>query len=404
MPGDVRRGREAADLHRSVRVAAELRFEVGDVDTAGGVLADGDDLRAGLPPRQLVRVVLVGADEDDRPLGARPGEVEEADQLVDGARRARAAEHDDVLGGAVHRRVDDPACLLAQRRGLPPRRRGLRVRVRVQRQDAVADEVLDERQRAPGRRVVRVHQAARPERPVEHLVVADHRAADAVDQRLASARPGRVRMATDPSAARTCRSTERRADQERGRAVVGEVREEAPPEAVRGRARRGARRGAAVRRGPPASRVPVGPAVPRLGRPSTRQAPEWRVPRGAVRMPSSPPLSAGCGASMPATLWRLARASLRGASVGFPEAAARRRLSVASPRAYARRRRARARERDMQTPTVAGRRLAERDRGTPLLEREAELDQLGGALRAAAARRGRDRGGRRSAGDRQEHA
>ena len=39
----------------------------------------------------------------------------------------------------------------------------------------------------------------------------------------------------------------------------------------------------------------------------------------------------------------------------------------------------------MQTATVAGRRTAERDRGTPLLEREAELDQIGGALRAAAA-------------------
>ena len=39
----------------------------------------------------------------------------------------------------------------------------------------------------------------------------------------------------------------------------------------------------------------------------------------------------------------------------------------------------------MQTPMVAGRRPAERDRGNPLLEREAELDQLGGALRAAAA-------------------
>src|SRR5687767_13909743 len=39
----------------------------------------------------------------------------------------------------------------------------------------------------------------------------------------------------------------------------------------------------------------------------------------------------------------------------------------------------------MQTPTVAGRRLAGRDRRTPLLEREAELDQLGAALRAAVA-------------------
>ena len=39
----------------------------------------------------------------------------------------------------------------------------------------------------------------------------------------------------------------------------------------------------------------------------------------------------------------------------------------------------------MQSATVARRRLAARDRGTPLLEREAEVDQIGGALRAAAA-------------------
>ena len=77
-----------------------------------------------------------------------------------------------------------PARVLAQRRRLPAGRRRLGVRVRVQRQHAVADEVLDERQRAAGRRVVRVDEPARPERPVEDRVVADHRAADPVDQRL----------------------------------------------------------------------------------------------------------------------------------------------------------------------------------------------------------------------------
>jgi DNA-binding CsgD family transcriptional regulator len=39
----------------------------------------------------------------------------------------------------------------------------------------------------------------------------------------------------------------------------------------------------------------------------------------------------------------------------------------------------------MQSPTVAGRRLAARDRGTAMLEREAELEQIDGVLRAAAA-------------------
>src|SRR4051794_8770882 len=39
----------------------------------------------------------------------------------------------------------------------------------------------------------------------------------------------------------------------------------------------------------------------------------------------------------------------------------------------------------MQTPTVAGRRAAERDGGSQLVERDAELVQIGDALRAAAA-------------------
>ena len=73
-PGDVRRGGEAADLQRPVRVLAQLGVEVGEVDPPVRVLADGDDVGARLPPRQLVRVMLVRADEHDRPLGT---EVEE---------------------------------------------------------------------------------------------------------------------------------------------------------------------------------------------------------------------------------------------------------------------------------------------------------------------------------------
>ena len=40
----------------------------GEVDVALAVLADHHHVRDGLPPRQLVAVVLVGADEHDRPL------------------------------------------------------------------------------------------------------------------------------------------------------------------------------------------------------------------------------------------------------------------------------------------------------------------------------------------------
>ena len=194
-----------------------------------------------------------------------------------------------------------PARLLAQRRGLPPRRRCLGVRVPVQRQDAVADEVLDERQRATGRRVVRVHQAARPERPVEHRVVADHRAADAVDQRLA------VPLATgscphgDRSAggANLLGQAEHRAIRGAGAPWSGGSRGGVAG-GGRGHVLAVGRAGAAVRGSPgaPASRAPVGPAVPRLERPSRLQAPVWRVPRGAVRRPSSPPLGAVCGGSI----------------------------------------------------------------------------------------------------------
>ena len=184
-PGDVRRGGEAAHLQRAIRVAAQLRLEAGDVDAPVGVLGDGHDVGARLAPRQLVGVVLVGADEDD---GAGV-EVEQADELVDRARRARAAEDDDVVLAAVDRPVDGAAGVLPQRRGLAPGRRRLRVRVGVQRQDAVADEVLDERQRAAGGGGVRVHEAARAERPVEHRAVADHRVADPLDQGRLGAGP-----------------------------------------------------------------------------------------------------------------------------------------------------------------------------------------------------------------------
>ena len=145
-PGHVRGGGEAPQLQRAVAVAAELDREVREIDTPFVVLADRDDVGAGFAPGQLVRVVLVGPDEDDGPLRARAIEVEQPDELVDRGRAARTAEHDDVVRAPVDRPVDDAAGVLAQRRGVPAGGRCLRVRVGVQGQDAGADRVFDERQ------------------------------------------------------------------------------------------------------------------------------------------------------------------------------------------------------------------------------------------------------------------
>jgi hypothetical protein len=178
-PGHVGGGRERADLQPPVRVAAQLVLEVPEVDTPPRVLADRDHVGARLPPRELVGVVLVGADEDDRAV-----QVEDPHELVDRAGGAGAAEHDRIVGAAVDGAVDDPARVLAQLGRRAAGRRRLGVRVRVHRQHAVADQILDERQRTPGRGVVGVDHAARPERALEHGVVADHRIPDVPDQLL----------------------------------------------------------------------------------------------------------------------------------------------------------------------------------------------------------------------------
>ena len=78
---------------------------------------------------------------------------------------------------------DDPPGVLAEAGRLEAGPRRLGVGVAVQREDRLADEVLDERERAPGGRVVGVGHAAQAERPDDGLVVADDARADRVDQR-----------------------------------------------------------------------------------------------------------------------------------------------------------------------------------------------------------------------------
>ena len=198
-PGHVGRGRERADLQRPVGIGRQLVLELGEVDVAVLVLADRDHVRDALAPRQLVAVVLVRPDEHDRPLpggNARPEapplvevgrdpDVEDVDEPVDRGGRARAAEDHGVPGGVAAAALEHEATrLLAEARRLEPGSRGLRVGVRVQRQDRVADVVLDERQAAAGRRVVGVGDPADAVRSGDRLVLADDRGADQVDERV----------------------------------------------------------------------------------------------------------------------------------------------------------------------------------------------------------------------------
>ena len=160
------------------------------------VLVDRDDIGDRLAPRQLVRVVFVGSDEDDRPLfgrdlvgqvvgvlehGRNP-ETEYADHLGDRTGRSAAAEQHGVFVGGADAFGDDPAGIFAELGRLQPGARRLGVGVGVQGQHDVGDVVLDERQRATRCGVVGVHDRSWPERPIDHLRSTDHRRSDRVNQ------------------------------------------------------------------------------------------------------------------------------------------------------------------------------------------------------------------------------
>ena len=106
-----------------------------------GVETNFDDVGHRLDPWQLVRVVLVGAHEDDRPLRRwdvtrqvelaferfGDADAEHADQLVDRCCRARTDEKHHVVGAGVDRsRERRRARLLAQVGSSPVRWRRLR--------------------------------------------------------------------------------------------------------------------------------------------------------------------------------------------------------------------------------------------------------------------------------------
>ena len=195
--GHVGGGREAADPQWTVRVPAQLRGQRPLVDRPVRGRRDHHHVRDRLPPGQLVGVVLVRSDQDDRPLLGRDprgqavplvergwqAQAEDAHELVDGGRAAGAAEDHQVVLGAADGVPDHPARVLDQPGGLPPGQRALAVGVAVAGQDMPADDVLDQVDRAAGGGVVGVRDPARPVRPDGHLVGADHPAPDPLQQR-----------------------------------------------------------------------------------------------------------------------------------------------------------------------------------------------------------------------------
>jgi len=182
-----------------VRVGHQRLLEGVEVDVAVRILGDRDHVGDGFPPRQLVRVVLVGADEHHRPLVRRDlaaqvvvlvelrrqAQSESMHELVDRPRGPGTGEEHHVLVAGPEDLTDDPAGILAEAGALAPGPGGLRVRVGVQREDDLAQVVLDEPQGSPGGGVVGVDHAPRPERGVDGLGVADDRSAYRRDQGLA---------------------------------------------------------------------------------------------------------------------------------------------------------------------------------------------------------------------------
>jgi hypothetical protein len=185
---DVGRGTERSDAQRAIRIPAQFGLEMPEVDAAVVIFVDGDDVGDGLPPGQLIAVMLVWPDEYDRALlggdvgreavvrveiGREP-EIQDLDEFIDRPRRPGAGEDDAVvLGVAADGAQNQPPGVLAEARRLPPRARGLGMRIRIERHHLGPDEVLEERERTPAGRVIGIGDPPRPERTVDHPVVAD---------------------------------------------------------------------------------------------------------------------------------------------------------------------------------------------------------------------------------------
>ena len=159
-PGHVRSRGEAADLERPIAVRVESALQLFEVYSAVLVLANYGQVGDRLAPRQLVRVVLVRADEDNRPLFrrdpiaqrvafvqlGRKAEPEHVDEPIDCSGRSRADEDNGMLRlRCTDRPGDDRSRLFSVPRRLEACPGRLRMRIPIQREHSVSDVVLNER-------------------------------------------------------------------------------------------------------------------------------------------------------------------------------------------------------------------------------------------------------------------
>ena len=197
--GHVRGGGETSDEQWPAGVADDLALEVGEVDLAISVRADGHHVRERFPPGQVAGMVLFRANEHGRAPARRnvrgqpgasgpPGRVpqpENCGQLGHRRRAARSAEDDQVVVRAADRVADELPGVRAQPCGLQAGTRTFGVRAGAAGKHLLADEVLDEPQRPPRRGVVGVNQPPRAVGTGQHLIVADDAPPDPFDQRRA---------------------------------------------------------------------------------------------------------------------------------------------------------------------------------------------------------------------------
>ncbi|RWW65221.1 hypothetical protein BHE74_00027490 [Ensete ventricosum] len=191
-PSDVAAGRERTELHPPGKLR---RLQGGiqgrEIRGTGGVEADLDHLSQALPPGEQVGVVLVGADEDDPPLGGRKmaehGRAEDGGygdphhllQPLDGGGGAGAAEEEHVVRACPHALLDVVGRLLHQLAGVEPYvavhpsivdqapATNISSLLTVEWENITLKEFLDEPQEPAGSRVVRVSDAAAAERGLE---------------------------------------------------------------------------------------------------------------------------------------------------------------------------------------------------------------------------------------------